>query len=334
MKLKRTDFPRRRFIGIIAASSALALSPGALRKAAASAQPAPVIWRGTALGADAQLQIHHADRAWARELIQRAVTETERLENIFSLYRHDSALVRLNRDGRLENAPGDLLRLLRESQGYSLLTSGAFDPSVQVLWTLHANAVNTGTGLPADDLVKQALRRVDYRAIAIQGRDIRLAVPGMALTLNGIAQGYITDRVTELLRDSGLEHALVDMGEIRGLNRNPGNRPWRVGLADDSHERKPLDVIEIRNRAVSTSAGRGTLLDAAGRITHIFDPRSGHALPRYRSVSVEAANATMADALSTACSVMNEKEIRRVAAETGARVRVLRKGAKEYALVG
>jgi thiamine biosynthesis lipoprotein len=331
--MKRIDRPRRRFIGIIAATSALALSPAGLRKVAASTHPTPVTWRGIALGADAQLQIHHPDPAWATELIRRAITETERLENTFSLYQPDSALARLNRDGRLGNAPGDLLRLLRESQGYSALTDGAFDPSVQVLWTLYADATRSGAGLPQDAVVERALRHVDYRAIEIRGRDVRLARPGMALTLNGIAQGYITDRITELLRDSGLEHALIDMGEIRGLCERPQDRPWRVGVAEDSHERKPLEVIEIRNRAVSTSAGRGTLLDPTGRITHIFDPRSGKATPRYRSVCVTAPNATMADALSTAFSMMEESRIRRIAEQTGVGVRVLRKDADRYAVL-
>ncbi|NYT25982.1 FAD:protein FMN transferase [Alcaligenaceae bacterium] len=332
--MNRIDTPRRRFIGIIASTSALALAPRAIRPAAASAPPASATWRGIALGADAQLRIHHPDPAWSQELIRRALIETRRLENIFSLYQRDSALARLNRDGHLENAPGDLLRLLQESQGYSLLTGGAFDPSVQALWILYTHAASTGAGLPDEGLLRQALQCVDHRAIQIQGRDVRLAVPGMALTLNGIAQGYITDRVTELLRDAGLEHALVNMGEIRGLNSVPGHRPWRVGLADDSDARKPLEVIEIRNRAVSTSAGRGTLLDAAGKITHIFDPHGGHATPRYRSVSVEAATATMADALSTAFSVMGEEDMRRVAAQTGSSVWILRKGSDRLDFIG
>ena len=325
--------PRRRFIGIIAATSLLALSPRAIRQASASVIPTPTTWHGIALGADAQLQIHHPDPAWAQELIHRALTETQRLENIFSLYLQDSALARLNRQGHLDDAPGDLLRLLEESQSYSRLTGGAFDPSVQALWSLYANAIRINGSLPDQDQLRQTLQRVDYRAIEIHGRDVRLAIPGMALTLNGIAQGYITDRVTELLRDAGLEHALINMGEVRGLNQLHRMRPWRVGLADDTDHRRPLEVIDIRNRAVSTSAGRATVLDTDGKITHIFNPRSGHAVPRYRSVSVETATATMADALSTAFSVMNENEIRRVARETGSSVWVLKEGADTLTLI-
>lgn len=323
--------PRRRFIGIIAATSALALTPAALRRAHATATlPAPTTWRGIALGAGAQLQIHHPDRAHAEKLIQQAVTEVRRLENIFSLYLPDSALVRLNRDGQLNDAPSDLVRLLEESHGYSHITDGAFDPSVQALWRLYAEAITAKTGLPGENALREALQRVDYRAIGIQGRSIELNRPGMALTLNGIAQGYITDRITDLLRDGGLEHALVDMGEIRGLHKNAQYRPWRVGLADDSDARTPLKTIEITNRAVSTSSSRGTMLDPQGKVTHIFDPRSGRSTQRYRSVSVEADNATMADALSTAFSNMDEADIQRVATQKLIRAWVLRQGADAF----
>ena len=35
----------------------------------------------------------------------------------------------------------------------------------------------------------------------------------MGLTLNGIAQGYVTDRVVGILRAEGIDTRLVDMGE-------------------------------------------------------------------------------------------------------------------------
>ena len=62
--------------------------------------------------------------------------------------------------------------------------------------------------------------------------------------------------------------------------------------------------MTLRDRALATSGGYGTPIDAAGRYTHLFDPRDGNARPRYRSVSVMAPTATAADALSTAFSHM------------------------------
>ena len=87
---------RRRAIGITAAAAGLHLLPFGTAKAAAEL----VIWRGIAMGAAAQMQIHHTDRAAAERLIERSVAELRRLEGLFSLYRDDSALeqnpIRLN----------------------------------------------------------------------------------------------------------------------------------------------------------------------------------------------------------------------------------------------
>lgn len=321
---------RRRFIGIVAASSAAALLPLGLRPALAGKNPQVVSWRGIALGADAQLHIHHPDRKLAAQLVQRAISEVRRLEQVFSLFQDDSALTRLNRQGRLDAAPSDMLRLLQESNRLSRLTEGAFDPSVQVLWSLYAHAIRNNKPLPDDRQVARALERVDWQAIEIQGRVVRLGRPGMALTLNGIAQGYITDRVTDLLRDAGLRHALIDMGEVRGLALDEALPPWQVGLADDSDARRPLKIVEIRNQAISTSSGRGTMLDEKAGITHIFDPRTGRADARWRSISVQAGNATTADALSTALYVMDEAQMRRAIAVTGVRAWVLRNGSEQF----
>ncbi|MGY6273307.1 FAD:protein FMN transferase [Achromobacter denitrificans] len=127
---------RRRFIGIAAAASALALAPFPARRALASI--APTVWRGVALGADAELRLYHPDAQVAQRLIEQSLQELRRLEGIFSLYRDDSALALLNREGSLDNPPADLLRLLSVSQRYGRLTGGTFDPTVQPLWKLYA----------------------------------------------------------------------------------------------------------------------------------------------------------------------------------------------------
>ncbi|MFD4838608.1 FAD:protein FMN transferase [Achromobacter sp. NPDC058515] len=311
-----TNPARRRFIGIVAASSALALTSG-LRRAHAAI--APTTWRGAALGADAELRLYHPDRQAAEALIARALQELRRLEGIFSLYRDDSALAILNRQGFLEDPPSDLLRLLSESRRYAALTGGLFDPTVQPLWRLYAEHFARPGADPAGPpaaAVAQALAHVSCQAVELDAQRIQMR-PGMAVTLNGIAQGYITDRVTELFRNAGLARALIDMGEIRGLD--PSARPigWKVGLADPLAPEQILAQVPLANQALATSGAYGTPLDAAGRFSHLFDPRSGLARPRYRSVSVMAPTATAADALSTAFSHMPLEDTQKIVRSLG-----------------
>lgn len=302
------NITRRRFIGISAAAAGLSLP--ALR--AASVQAAPVTWRGIALGAVASLQIHHPDRAVAEQLIQRSLEELRRLERLFSLYRDDSALVALNRRGVLEAPPAEFVELLGEARRYAELTSGMFDPTVQPLWTLytdHFSRPGASPDGPPPGEVRAATAKVGYEGMLVSPDRIVLARRGMALTLNGIAQGYIADRIVALLRAGGIGHSLVDMGESRALGSRPDGRPWQVGLTDPDHPERIAATIPLLDQAVATSGGYGFRFDAQGRFNHLFYPRTGRPADRYRSVTVRMSTATAADALSTAFSLLPAEAI-------------------------
>ncbi len=68
------------------------------------------------VGCRCPMRLYHPDRRFALRLIESAVAEVARLEKIFSLYRDDSQLVRLNRAGRLSRPSADSLALLSQSR--------------------------------------------------------------------------------------------------------------------------------------------------------------------------------------------------------------------------
>ncbi|HYG91452.1 MAG TPA: FAD:protein FMN transferase [Azospirillum sp.] len=294
---------RRRFLAIGAAAAGLALLPGRLRAAGTAVRT----WRGVALGADACIQLAHPDAAEADRLIGLCLEEVARLERVFSLYRPDSALSRLNRDGALADPPGDLVRLLTDAVSFGRRTGGAFDATVQPLWQLYAghfSRPDADPNGPPAAAVQAARSLVDYRALRVAADRIGFARRGMAVTLNGIAQGYVTDRVADLLRAQGMDRAMVDLGEIRALGHHPSGRPWTVGLQNPADEKRIVETLKVANMAVATSGGYGTRFDAAGRFTHLFDPATGRCAGEWLAVTVLAPDATTADALSTALSVV------------------------------
>jgi thiamine biosynthesis lipoprotein len=71
-------------------------------------------------------------------------------------------------------------------------------------------------------------------------------------------------------------------------------------------------ILPVVDRAVSTSGAYGFRFDPQGRFNHLFDPSTGGCAGRYRSVTTVARDATTADALSTAFSLMSEEQIRAV----------------------
>jgi thiamine biosynthesis lipoprotein len=302
---------RRRFIRISAAAAGLAVVPiGSPAKAVSSL----LTWHGTMLGAVATIQVHHEDPKEAQRLISLACTEARRLERLFSLYLPDSALVELNRTGILLDPAAEFVELLAISLRYAELTNGVFDPTVQPLWDLYADhfsKANADPAGPPQSAVRVALAHVGCNRLAIS-RD-RVAMPrGTSVTLNGIAQGYVTDKIVDLLRSQGVVHSLVDMGETRAIGSRPDGEPWVVGIADPDVVGRTATTLPIVDRAVSTSGAYGFRFDAEGRFNHLFDPTTGGCASRYRSLTTVSRNAAAADAFSTAFSLMSVSEIQSV----------------------
>ena len=295
---------RRRFITI---SAAMALLPAVAR----AGQGATRQWTGQALGARASIRLDHPD---GEAIAARAMAEIARLEDILSLYRPASALSRLNGAGRLDNPPFELLECLSLAGSVHRASGGRFDPTVQPLWALWAEAAANGRR-PDAGAIEAVLRRTGWDKVRLDAAAITLA-PGTALTLNGIGQGYVADRVAALLEAEGLTDILVDTGELRALGGAPDGGDWPVRL--ETGARLPL-----RQRSLATSAPLGTTFDQGGRDGHILDPVTGRPTPaQWRAISISAPSAAIADALATAaCLVPDRAGIDAMAASfEGARV--------------
>lgn len=299
---------RRRFIAISAAIAGMTALPTGITLAATPVHR----WRGVAMGADAEMLLYHNDSNAAARLIEACLSEVHRLERIFSLYRDDSAISRLNTDGVLHNPPPELVDLLSRSNTVSELTDGAFDITVQSLWRLYQDHFTSGAGPngPPQAALNAAKENIDYRAVSVRPEMISFDNKGMAITLNGIAQGYITDAVTNVLRRSGAKNVLVNMGEIRAVGQHADGGPWRVGLSSE------IDAeIELVDQAIATSAGDGMVFPSSDSHHHLFDPHSGQSANLWKSMTVIAQTATMADALSTAFSSMSHERIRAICSQ-------------------
>src|SRR6188474_1367039 len=267
---------RRRFLRVVAAVAGL---PPIIATVRATAPKARVhSWQGEVLGAVSEVTLWHPDAAFARRAILRVREELARFERIFSLYRRDSEIARLNEAGTLLKPSPELRRLIDESQRLGELSGGAFDISVQPLWRLYEAHFWSRTDVHPDIAARArdvAQSVVNFREIDSGAAAIRFARTGMAMTLNGIAQGYISDAIADMLRNEGFETAVVDLGEYRTIGRHPEGRPWRIGIRDGRDFGSIDRVIDLEDMALAVSGGYGTTFDASGRCHHIFNPRTG-----------------------------------------------------------
>ena len=254
----------------------LAISAAALASPAAASQP--VRWQGRAMGAEVSLTLDAPERQALSALaeVRRLLARGERL---FSLYDPASTLSRLNRTGRIDATPADFLRLAGLCDRMHKLTGGLFDPTVQPLWAALAQGGD----------VKAARQLIGWDRITIVDDTITLD-RGQALTLNGVAQGFVTDMIAAALRRAGLDRVLVNIGEFHGSGRD-----WTLGVSDPAYGL--VATHRLRDRALATSSPRAMLLPGGG--AHILNP-TGADPALWSTVSVEAADAATADALSTA----------------------------------
>jgi thiamine biosynthesis lipoprotein len=271
-------------------------------------------WNGEVLGAPASIKFRLNDEQQTFKLFDQAQIEIARLAQIFSLYLPNSEISELNRNGGLASASPEMIEVLTAARHISETTGGAFDCTIQPLWNLSIYLQNKRiTREAAVRLWAQARALVDYKGVNITGRRISFAKPGMAITLNGLVQGYITDKVVELLQAGGVKHGLVDIGEYRAFGKGEAGKNWRVGIQDPNNVLQMIVTTDLNNQGLATSAsGAGQVTE---QITHIFDARAGRSpefTPAFSSASVVADRAMIADGYATAFTLMDEADIRKI----------------------
>ncbi|MEY2687291.1 MAG: hypothetical protein RL375_1489 [Pseudomonadota bacterium] len=296
----RPTLPRRSVIaaglgsGLVAAGL---LSPAA---AAPSTGGAGSVWRTRALlalGTTARLRAAHADAAQAERALDAAAAAILAVDASMSLFREASEVTRLNRSGRLASPSVHLLTVLREARHVATRSGGAFDVTVQPLWQAHDRARQAGRGAsPAELSAAQAL--VGWQGLHVARGQVSFARPGMAISLNGIAQGYAADAALAALRAHGVNDALVDAGEFGASGHNEQGRPWTLGIEDPHDETRLVTALQLDGRALATSADNRGSFTADRRHHHIIDPATGLSPATLSSVTVLARSAMRADALT------------------------------------
>lgn len=292
---------RRKFLQILAVAGAAGglYGYGLLR---ADSRVHTVRQSRTMMGTQINLIVHGPDRDQCQQATAATFARMEALEGVFSRYQIDSALSRLNAKGYIDPAPDDLLQVMTLAERISQSTDGAFDVSVLPLLRLYAES-----SLPSQTQLAKTLPLVDYRNIERRGPKLSFSQPGMAITLDGIAKGYIVDKGVTTLRQSGFDNVYVEAGgDLMVTGTKPAGAPWQIGIRQprtDSAE--GMTVLSITTPlAVATSGDYMQAFSKDLRYHHILDPRTGMSPPELASATVTAPSVAMADGLATAAMVL------------------------------
>ncbi len=244
------------------------------------------------------MTIYDTSRDRALEACYAAFAEIKRLIRIFDRFDKNALVGSLNETKRLLDVPPELEEVLSISRDVYDFTGGRFDITVLPLLELTKGRYEIDHHFPSYKEIQEILPYVGWHNLSIGKGKITLT-SGAAITLDGIAKGYIIDRAASVLRERGIRYALINAGgDIRAVG-DKGGSLWRIGVQDPTGARRYVQRVKIKDLAIATSGSYINYFDPSRRHFHIINIKNGSSPQRITSCSVIAPRGVMADALAT-----------------------------------
>ena len=240
----------------------------------------------------------------AEEALKEAQQAVFAMERRLSATDGKSEIARLNA-GESGSVSADTAALLMRTLALAEDCSGAFDPTVRPLMELWGFTTEEYR-VPAEAEINAAKALTGWENVQVDGTDVTLA-PGQKVDLGGIAKGWASETICTILREHGVESALLYLGgSVQTLGSKPDGSPWRVGVQNPDGSENHLGILSVGECAVVSSGGYQRYFEEDGvRYHHILDPETGcPAQSGLAAVTVVCSDAAAADAYSTALYVM------------------------------
>jgi thiamine biosynthesis lipoprotein len=256
----------------------------------------------------------------AEKCVRAAIDEIRKVDDLMSDYKSDSEISRVNREAfeKAVQVSDSTYEVLQRSVEFSEMTGGAFDITVGPLVALFRKAKESKVA-PGEEQIALAKSKVGFEKLKLdsENKTVQFSENGMLLDLGGIAKGYAIDKAIEAAQRCGAIGAMVDIGgDVRCFGLPPKGRDhWLIGLQDPNSAIEGIEggglllILKVINAAVATSGDYQQFVLIEGkRYSHIMDRRTGKSAEGLSSVTVITDNATDADALATAASVMGAEK--------------------------
>lgn len=263
--------------------------------------------------------------------VQKTLSDTQRQ---ISLSNPGSALVAFNRSKstQWQPMPHDLISLLEIAKIVHTLSRGCYDPTIKPLidlWGFRDDILHVPDANEiADARARIGLERLDIDKL--RGR-IRKTVPGLALDLSAIANGYGLWRLSKTFDRAGVDNYLIHLdGDLMAKGHRVDGKRWRVhvhhALPGKGSVVKRISVDDEDGVAIDSATTRHHFKSANGHAySRIINPHTG-APVRHNLVAatVFGSDPRMADAWSSAMLCLGKKPGEAVAERLDLRVLFVR----------
>jgi len=244
-------------------------------------------------------------------IINHAFQRMEQIDSLTNNYSDSSQISFVNKSAAVRAVSVDtsLMTILRASQEVSLKTAGNFDMTIgaiKKLWKFESERPH----VPEADSIQKMLRFVNYKLVKLASEKVKFQNSGVNLDLGGIAKGYAIDEAIRIIKEAGVQDALVNAGgDLRVICSDLTRGKRRIWVRHPRNEGKFVGQFPLDEGSVATSGDyeRYFFQDSV-RYHHILDPKTGYPSKKCVSVTVQTKNAITADALATAIFVMGPEK--------------------------
>lgn len=229
----------------------------------------------------------------------------DEIDGRLSMYNPSSDISLINRNAGLQEISPSPYALEAVSDSMKLyeITKGVFNPligPVTKLWKINS----AGGTVPSKESLDHAVRLSDIRNIVISPNKIFLREKGCVIDLGGVAKGYASTKISQLMKDKGIESAIIDLGgNVHTVGGKIDGSLWRIGIRNPLEPAgTPALVVDVKDCAVITSGNYERYKTIDGKkYSHFFDPMTGESVNSdLLSVTVISENGSLADGLATA----------------------------------
>lgn len=237
-------------------------------------------------------------------------TEIEDIESMVSSTIETSEIYKLNETKSLKVSE-DVYNLIEDSVYMGDETDGLFDITIYPVmkaWGFTTEEQH----VPSDETLAGLLKNVNYKNIILDEAASTVTLPeDSEIELGGITKGYTSAKIADLLKENGVESAIINLGgNVEVVGFKPDGSKWRIGIEDPTGKEEYLLALSVADKAVVTSGGYERYFEEDGvKYHHIIDPRTGYpADSGLISVSIVSSDGTLADGLSTALYIMGYED--------------------------
>ena len=253
------------------------------------------------------------------EIIEQCKDEIKRLDRLLSSENEESEIFMLNESEEFELS-GEVAGIIKKCLEISKATDGNFDITVGALTKLWGFS-GGNYRLPSEDEIALALDSVGYEKISLEGNVLKKPAQ-TKIDLGGIAKGYATDRLFEILEEQDVKGAVFSLGgNVLTFGQNSKGKKWSVAVTDPKDKNSFVKTVEREgNLAFVTSGDYQRYFEQNGeKYHHILDPKTGYpSKGELSSVTVISKSGFYADGLSTALFVAGEQKAPKFAKNTDA----------------